>query len=120
MVNSNSKKMAVLVGCNYTNTHATPPLEVLSGCINDVVGMRETLVKLFGFEESHIELLTDEDTNKVMPTAANIKAALNRMIDAAQPGDVLFFHYSGHGVQVPKISGDAIVPCDNNILTGEY
>ncbi|KAM7259285.1 hypothetical protein ACFE04_015026 [Oxalis oulophora] len=107
------KKVALLVGCNYAKTQYA-----LHGCINDVVAMRETLVQRLGFEQSNIKLLTDaDDDNTVLPTGANIKAALNQMIDEAQPGDVLYFHYSGHGTTIEKPVGDAIVPCDFNLIT---
>lgn len=113
------KRMAVLVGCNYHNTR-----NELHGCINDVLTMRETLVTRFGFQLSHVELLTDEPGSLVMPTGANIKKALDRMVDQAEPGDVLFFHYSGHGTKIPSVKphhpfsqDEAIVPCDFNLIT---
>ncbi|XP_059428202.1 metacaspase-9 [Corylus avellana] len=116
---SGKKRAAVLVGCNYPNT----PHE-LHGCINDVLGMREVLVKELGFEGRHIELLTDAPGSAVMPTGANIKKAVDRMVDAAQSGDVLFFHYSGHGTTIPSSKpghpfrqDEAIVPCDFNLIT---
>lgn len=119
---SGKKRAAVLVGCNYPNT----PHE-LHGCINDVLGMREALVKELGFEGRHIELLTDAPGSSVMPTGANIKKAVDRMVDAAQSGDVLFFHYSGHGTTIPSSKpghpfrqDEAIVPCDFNLITGLY
>uniref|UniRef100_A0A5B7BDR5 Putative latex-abundant family protein n=1 Tax=Davidia involucrata TaxID=16924 RepID=A0A5B7BDR5_DAVIN len=59
-----------------------------------------------------------------MPTGANIKSALSRMVDQAEPGDVLFFHYSGHGTRIPSVrpihpfrQDEAIVPCDFNLIT---
>ncbi|KAL5787258.1 hypothetical protein ACOSP7_004207 [Xanthoceras sorbifolium] len=115
------KRMAVLVGCNYPNTKYE-----LRGCINDVIAMREVLIKRFGFDPSRIELLTDAPAGSslVVPTGANIKAALNRMVDGAEAGDVLFFHYSGHGARIPsKKRGrpfrqdEAIVPTDFNLIT---
>lgn len=113
------KRLAVLVGCNYPNT----PNE-LHGCINDVVAMRDVLVTRFGLDPSHIELLTDAHGSLIMPTGANIKRALHQMVDKAEPGDVLFFHYSGHGTRIPSLSHDhhsgkdeAIVPCDFNLIT---
>ncbi|KAH7575824.1 hypothetical protein JRO89_XS02G0226900 [Xanthoceras sorbifolium] len=118
------KRMAVLVGCNYPNTKYE-----LHGCINDVIAMREVLIKRFGFDPSRIELLTDAPAGSslVVPTGANIKAALNRMVDGAEAGDVLFFHYSGHGARIPsKKRGrpfrqdEAIVPTDFNLITGNY
>ncbi|KAL5856836.1 hypothetical protein ACOSQ3_004294 [Xanthoceras sorbifolium] len=115
------KRMAVLVGCNYPNTKYE-----LHGCINDVIAMREVLIKQFGFDPSRIELLTDAPAGSslVVPTGANIKAALNRMVDGAEAGDVMFFHYSGHGTRIPsKKRGrsfrqdEAIVPTDFNLIT---
>ncbi|KAJ6749536.1 hypothetical protein OIU85_000198 [Salix viminalis] len=46
--------MGVLVGCNYPNTQ-----NLLHGCINDVLAMKEVLVNRFGFDPSHVQLLTD-------------------------------------------------------------
>ncbi|XP_054787807.1 metacaspase-9-like [Prosopis cineraria] len=123
----NSKRLAVLVGCNYPDT----PNE-LHGCINDVLAMRDTLINRFGFEPSNIELLTDvapagsgSGSGSTMPTGANIKLALARMVDQAQEGDVLYFHYSGHGTRISSMKPgfpfrreeEAIVPCDFNLIT---
>ncbi|CAI9298666.1 unnamed protein product [Lactuca saligna] len=120
MKDTQTKKLALLVGCNYANT----PNE-LHGCINDVLAMRQVLINRFGFDPNHINLLTDAPGSLVMPTGANIKDALDHMVDQAEPGDVLYFHYSGHGTRVPSIKpphtfrrlDEAIVPCDFNLIT---
>ncbi|KAK6127120.1 hypothetical protein DH2020_039131 [Rehmannia glutinosa] len=110
------KKMALLVGCNYPNT----PNE-LHGCHNDVLAMREVLITRFGFDPKRVEILIDKPGSSTMPTGANIKSTLNRMVDQAEQGDVLFFHYSGHGTLIkPHNSSkkeEAIVPCDFNLIT---
>lgn len=111
------KRMAVLVGCNYPNTQYE-----LHGCINDVISMQRLLVERLGFDPKSIELLVDEgQESKVLPTGVNIKKALKNMIDEAEAGDVLFFHYSGHGTLVPSKyhlkKEEAIVPCDFNLIT---
>uniref|UniRef100_A0A1J3DT18 Metacaspase-9 n=1 Tax=Noccaea caerulescens TaxID=107243 RepID=A0A1J3DT18_NOCCA len=115
------RRLAVLVGCNYPNTR-----NELHGCVNDVLAMKETLLTRFGFQQDDIEVLTDEPESKVKPTGANIKAALRRMVDKAQTGsgNVLFFHYSGHGTRIPSVKpthpfkkDEAIVPCDFNLIT---
>ncbi|OVA19516.1 Peptidase C14 [Macleaya cordata] len=110
------KRLATLVGCNYPNTR-----NELHGCINDVLAMRDVLVNRFGFEPTNIELLTDAPGSLVMPTGVNIMSMLNQMVDRAEPGDVLFFHYSGHGTRIPSNHGfkhdEAIVPCDFNLIT---
>ncbi|KAL9425184.1 hypothetical protein AB3S75_032173 [Citrus x aurantiifolia] len=120
METKGSKRIAVLVGCNYPNTK-----NELHGCINDVLAMRDVIINRFGFDPNHIELLTDAPGSSVMPTGANIKAALDRMVSKAEAGDVLFFHYSGHGTRIPSLrpiwpfrqQDEAIVPCDFNLIT---
>ncbi|GMI72494.1 metacaspase 2f, metacaspase 9 [Hibiscus trionum] len=121
-----NKRLAVLVGCNYPKTQYE-----LHGCINDVVAMRDVLVNRFGFEPTNIELLTDApaaagegSSSAVLPTGANIKAALSKMVSQAETGDVLFFHYSGHGTRIPSLKpahvfrqDEAIVPSDFNLIT---
>ncbi|KAJ8635317.1 hypothetical protein MRB53_009584 [Persea americana] len=111
------KRLAALVGCNYHNSRYE-----LHGCINDVHAMRNVLLNRFGFDPSHIGVLTDAPGSPVMPTGANIRATLSRMVDQAEPGDVLFFHYSGHGTRIPaqkhgSKQDEAIVPCDFNLIT---
>lgn len=121
METKGSKRIAVLVGCNYPNTK-----NELHGCINDVLAMRDVIINRFGFDPNHIELLTDAPGSSVMPTGANIKAALDRMVSKAEAGDVLLFHYSGHGTRIPSLrpiwpfrqQDEAIVPCDFNLITG--
>ncbi|XP_012449539.2 metacaspase-9 [Gossypium raimondii] len=109
------KKRAVLVGCNYPNT-----INKLSGCVNDAKAMREMIVSRFGFDSENVELLTDEPESTYKPTRANIMAALKKMVVAAKEGDVLLFHFSGHGLvhridpHQPPNEGEAIVPCDLN------
>lgn len=120
METKGSKRIAVLVGCNYPNTK-----NELHGCINDVLAMRDVIINRFGFDPNHIELLIDAPGSSVMPTGANIKAALDRMVSKAEAGDVLFFHYSGHGTRIPSLrpiwpfrqQDEAIVPCDFNLIT---
>eukprot|EP01018_Ginkgo_biloba_P039151 Gb_12947 [translate_table: standard] len=116
-------KYAVLVGCNYPNTR-----NELHGCVNDVSGMRTTLIHRFGFAKKNIDLLIDTDAEHAQPTGQNIRLALLKMIEQAKPGDVLFFHYSGHGTLVPKENNgsannegydECIVPCDFNLITDE-
>lgn len=81
------KKRALLVGINYVGTSYS-----LKGCLNDVKHIK-ALLEGKGFAD--IEVLTEKDA-----TTANILAALKRLVADAEPGDVLVFHYSGHGSQI--------------------
>ncbi|KAK8575681.1 hypothetical protein V6N13_033067 [Hibiscus sabdariffa] len=117
-------RKAVLVGCNYPNTHFR-----LHGCINDVLAMKKLIMTGFGFAEKNITVLIDDpdtSSNK-LPTRTNIMRALEEMVNGAKAGDVLFFHFSGKGTILPSLEPhqhydehEAIVPCDLNLITGEF
>uniref|UniRef100_A0ACD5TFB2 Uncharacterized protein n=1 Tax=Avena sativa TaxID=4498 RepID=A0ACD5TFB2_AVESA len=114
-----ARKRAVLVGINYPGTEGE-----LKGCLNDVARMRRCLVDRFGFDDADIRVLADADPSTPPPTGANIRLELERLVGAARPGDALFFHYSGHGLQLPAETGqdddtgydECIVPCDTNLI----
>lgn len=105
-------KRAVLIGCNYT---ATPSVK-LAGCINDIVHMRNALMDAYGYQNTNIFMLRDDNPSK-LPTRRNILYLLNQLVAASTAGDMLWVHYSGHGVQVQETGlglQDGIVPCDYN------
>jgi len=84
-----ARKRALLVGINAY------PSSPLRGCVNDVVLMSKILTEQYGFETKEKRMLTDASA-----TTANILERLEWLVDGAQPGDVLYFHYSGHGSQM--------------------
>jgi hypothetical protein len=90
-------KRAVLCG---VNVYQIPGAD-LRGCVNDVQNMKGVLVDLFGFSEDDIEVLTDAGATK-----AAIQDALETLVGGASAGDVLYFHFSGHGSNVPDQDGD--------------
>jgi len=96
-------KYALLIGINYTDTdHA------LSGCWNDVKSMKKLLMKE-GYQEKNIIIMTDEVKYKntlFYPSGDNMMRQIRDFIKKAVPGDNLFFHYSGHGGQIPDYNGD--------------
>ncbi|KAG1849199.1 caspase domain-containing protein [Suillus subluteus] len=54
-------------------------------------------------------VLTDEPYNlRYMPTKRNILSALRWLVKDAQPGDCLFFHYSGHGGRIIDLDGPRV------------
>jgi len=107
------RRRALLIGINYFGTQAE-----LRGCINDVKNIENLLVRTFGWPQSCIRTLTDDD-RRCMPTRANITMQLRWLVQDVQPGDVLFFHFSGHGAQEEDPHGyeedgmnETIVPVD--------
>jgi len=109
------RKKALLVGINYFQTKAE-----LKGCINDVKTLRGFLIQN-GFKESGptMTVLTDDNPN-AMPTRNNIISACMWLTNDNQPGDTLFFHYSGHGGQVEDISGDEDDGFDETIMPVDF
>jgi len=90
-------KKALLVGINRYKI----PGADLRGCVNDVKNVRAALTSYYGFSARDITTLTDY--------AATTKAmcdAIVKLVKGAKRGDVLLFHYSGHGANVPDKDGD--------------
>ncbi|MDR4507748.1 MAG: caspase family protein [Candidatus Brocadiaceae bacterium] len=99
-------KKALLVGVNnYKYVRA------LNGCINDVRNMTDILTSLFNFSPHEIRTIVDESV-----TRNNLMDRLDWLIDEAKEGDVLFFHFSGHGSQVLDRNGDELEDSMDEIL----
>lgn len=121
------RKRALLIGIrNYPGTNSSD-LKLqgiwyqLRGAVNDVLLQKELLVHRFGFQESDIVLLTDQDA-----TRANILTQLEQLVQwVSSPDDVVVFHYSGHGSNVldpnqvfkDNLNG-TIVPVDAELPVG--
>lgn len=87
-----NRKLALLVGINQYSSDFSD----LRGCLTDVEMQSELLRHRYGFQASDILMLTDATPQK--PTRENILAAFEaHLIEQAQPGDVVVFHFSGHG-----------------------
>jgi hypothetical protein len=66
-----------------------------------------------------MQVLTDDMRGTAAPTRRNMEAAMQWLVQGAQPGDVLFFHFSGHGAQEEDPNGyeedgmnETILPVD--------
>ena len=84
------RKLALLVGINNY------PSKPLQGCLNDVELQRYLLTYRFGFNSQDIHTLTDEKATRT----GILEAFEEHLIHQAKPGDVVVFHYSGHGSRV--------------------
>ncbi|GAA4463999.1 caspase family protein [Novipirellula rosea] len=89
---------AILYGVNKYKHSNVPNLR---GCINDVENVDNLLVEEFGFDRDDIRLRTDDDV--VLRT---IERDWEWLVEDAQPGDKLVFHFSGHGSQVTDEDAD--------------
>ena len=119
-------KRALLVGINYIGTSCA-----LGGCINDVLNIKQILISKYGYPEGNILLLTDNTVHK--PTAANILEAFvwllsespasyykTRKYIAIRSNLKLYFHYSGHGSQVPDRNKDESDGKDETLCPLDY
>lgn len=108
---STLKKKALLIGLNYPGS-AYP----LSGCINDINKIEKILVENFALQ-SVVKLY---DNSSIVPTKANIISQLTLLLSQSKSGDVLFFHYSGHGSQLNDTNGDETDGKDEVIIPVDY
>jgi len=92
----NMKNKALLVGINkYPDAQ-----NELRGCINDILDMEYFIAETNKvYAKQNIKKLTDKEATK-----KGIVTQIKWLLDGAQPGDQLLFHYSGHGAQVPSLN----------------
>ena len=86
------RKYGLFVGINAYEGGINP----LKGCVNDAKGMRDAMTSKFGFKAADTTLLTD-----AAATREAILTNLNKYATLAGPGDIVVFHYSGHGTLFP-------------------
>ncbi|MGH9461910.1 MAG: caspase family protein [Vicinamibacteria bacterium] len=101
------QKLALLVGIDEYRA-----VNDLNGCLNDVQNMKVLLRDKFGFEEANIMVLRNEKATR----RAIIEAFQTHLIAKAQRGDIVVFHYSGHGSQMKDASKDEPDAYDETIV----
>ena len=89
------KNKALLVGINkYPD-----PRNELRGCVNDILDMEHFITDANKvYPKQNIKKLTNKEATK-----KGILAQLKWLIEGAEAGDQLLFHYSGHGAQAPTL-----------------
>jgi hypothetical protein len=108
-------RRALLVGIDhYEAPGRSSDYGDLEGAVRDAKAIGEILVRRFGFRREDVTVLSERDA-----TREGILAALGRVLDASQPGDLVVFEYSGHGSQLknpdspePDKLDETIVPAD--------
>lgn len=93
-----SKRRSLHIGLNFVDPDKYNGWDgALNACVNDANSMRDVAVSR-GFEPT---MLLDDQA-----TAENLREQLNAAAADLGAGDFLFLTYSGHGGQVPDVSGD--------------
>jgi hypothetical protein len=80
------------------NAYADIPLR---GCVNDVYNLQRVLLDRYGFPPQQVRLLLDADCVK-----SHLLESWRWLTEDASPGDVLLFHFSGHGSYIPDTEGE--------------
>ncbi|MEO0851915.1 MAG: caspase family protein [Cyanobacteria bacterium J06648_11] len=92
LAQSTSRKVALLVGIDAYENGSNR----LNGAVNDVELQKRLLINRFGFEPANILTLQDQQA-----TRQNILGAFDdHLYQPAKAGDVVVFHFSGHGEEV--------------------
>lgn len=83
----------------------------------DISVLREILIRKFQFDEKDILVLNAPEQSR----HKNIVDAFREfLIKQTNKGDVVFFHYSGHGQQIPDDNGDEIDGYDESLVPSDY
>jgi hypothetical protein len=107
------RKLALLVGIN---DYQDSPL---NGCVTDTYLQQQLLIHRFGFNPKDILIVTDQQATR----QGILTAFEEHLINQAKAGDVVVFHFSGHGEQVrdpdcdvpPTCLNTAFVPIDSTL-----
>lgn len=98
------RKLALLVGINQYPDGGR--FNNLNGCVTDVDLQQQLLIHRFGFNPKDIIRLTSSE-NDQQPTRDNIITAFEEhLIKQAKPGDIVVFHFSGHGSRLIEPNRD--------------
>ncbi|NJR61109.1 MAG: DUF4384 domain-containing protein [Cyanobacteria bacterium CRU_2_1] len=95
LAQSTNRKLALLVGINEYASELGR-WNRLYGCVNDVLLQRELLIHRFGFVADDIMTLMDQQATRT----GILTAFEEHLLKQAKAGDVVVFHYSGHGSRV--------------------
>lgn len=91
------RKLALLVGIDQYRV-GNRIEEPLQGCLTDVELQRNLLMYKFGFQPDDILTLTNEAA-----TRNRIESAfISHLVEQAQSGDLVLFHFSGYGSCIPR------------------
>lgn len=133
--NCSGTKRALLVGINYVGEP-----NALTGCQKDTRNMKEFLINVEGFERKNMLILMDDGKHH-QPTKQLIQDALSRLAEISEPGDCIFFQFSGefgfaavdmklrrlnlfcdsgHGGQMEDKDGDEDDGYDEILIPGDY
>ncbi|MBC8257208.1 MAG: caspase family protein [Candidatus Marinimicrobia bacterium] len=103
-----SESWALVIGINkYQN------VEPLNYAVNDAIAVKDMLVDKYGFKDTNIKLITDEEATK-----DNILKGFSDILTQAKEKDRVVVFYAGHGETYKLPSGGDmgyLIPVDGNL-----
>lgn len=106
LAQSTPRKVALLVGIDAYDSNR------LNGAVNDVEMQKQLLIHRFGFNPDDVHTLQDEQA-----TRQEILGVFDEYLyQPAQAGDVVVFHFSGHGERVQSSTRVSENLAGNNCL----
>jgi metacaspase-1 len=114
-----ANKAALLIGINYIMDSQNR----LNGCCNDVVNMANMLIGKFGFLKEKVSVYADTSIKYVPSTTR--EAILIKLYEFAlrswqEDLTTAYFHFSGHGTQVPDLNNDEADGLDEGICPSDF
>ena len=110
-------KFALLIGINYKGIEDSE----LTGCIDDVIRMRDMLINELGYQSQNITILRDDTDNRdLYPTRKNIMRKMEEFVTNKTSDDDLWFHYSGHGSLRRDRSNDEKENIDSVVIPNDF
>ena len=96
-------KKALIMGLNYIGTD-----NALNGCINDANRLKSLLQQDFGYNDTNITLMTDNEIGDLYPTQKNIITQIENIIENVKNNNIeeLWISYSGHGSYIFDVNND--------------
>jgi hypothetical protein len=112
---SDRRVRGLFIGVDYMDQ----PEHRLYGCVNDATNMANFMKYSFHLNESRI-LVDRGSQNSNKPTRKNILSSIKWLTEGSKDGDLLFFHYSGHGTRIIDRSGDEIDGFDEVLVPNDF
>jgi len=109
--NAGIQRWALLIGINE---YKSQQIRSLKGCVADVENMRDILVHRFGFPESNIKMILNQQA-----TTKNINKTVQSHLlknNSINQNDVVLLYYAGHGSQQVDENNDEPDGMDETIV----
>ncbi|EKM57738.1 uncharacterized protein PHACADRAFT_206615 [Phanerochaete carnosa HHB-10118-sp] len=108
----------LLIGIEYKS--GKHDVDALNYILRDLHSFKDYLTKSADWPEGTITLMFEGADDLLEPSRENILTQIRRLVENAQPDDLIVFLYLGHGCQTLNETGTEADRLDENILTSNH